>query len=1315
MQKILLLLFLIVICSFYQAHAQQVPTFDKNVILEEDNGGALVLDVLSANNRLFVYSSNKLLVYNNDGDSLLQTFKLTNLGKFAPVFFSSDIWVPGIKLMAYNHSDNILYIVRADLKIEAFKFDNNNNVVSLDVLVDTPVSISYMKTLHGFSILKYDEEHQRLFWVVQGRCSGLDPGHFHERASYIGIYKVKSSGQVLDRFYQHYYPGNDTANYTNAIYDVEFIDDNNDFYLARMQRVDIFNIYETLGQITVSFVESIPTTEGKIGKLLYASDIDKVIAFPYRLPFQDGIWEPDSADYGIDFYVINVNNYMFDTIPSPDRRIYDAVYLPNEEDLILCRNPVNDTNNNIVGIQDIAVYHWNGSTFTPYPDNENYLINTNGFTGNINPNTPIKMLQVSDNGVIISKKHEVVYLYKNFVNDNYTFAPKHTGENNFFFFSTKSSNNNTFVINLVNNGIVKLNSVHTYESTTKTGYPAFHIVQNEQHSKLYFFNKLNNHNTGFYIYDALYDNGNGRVETFVEVDNPIGDLIYNPYKNQVLVSENASPGNSTGVKCYNGTTGVHEESIIIPYGYCKKMFIAPNGLLYIAANMYHENNKPQLYIRDATTYEAVNGISGELVENILIPDTYFRYYAANFCYNPFNQAVYATFKPQAMALNPYTPSPESSDSLVLDTEPMAVKIGILLKLTTNIISGDTTFIYPGKVICQEPLDDTIENTNGYLFIQERDDLTVYNCDNSNKNTINGIYTDITYSAYHDKLYGIKNYRMENEGTGTKVYEIDHEANYDSIYETSGIVASCTINPYDNMLYLYHRLDDKMLGELATNLIFIDPENLNNTQIDLGDNNGNDKFYGFFPEILQKSQTPVFNPLNNKIYLPNGGHSSVSMVNFEAMEMMVLDSGINWISIPRHMGNITNQQYDPWPTNSVFVNGNFGTPYAKLSLAYNKVDETHEEEIEATFNIDEPNQWSYEYDMDSTFSYRGYKLNIFQDSTTNTLTLRGNVEDPFRPIELYGGKHNWVGYFLYREQDIFDALGITLNYLFKIEAEKWSCTYHGPYRNPGTSHQITEGWECTDEFHTIDYGEMVELTTDYLEPGYTFVWQGNGQPVDGRLRDDTEHFTYEETADYTPVFVLLDSTDNPSELATYVNDSCIGACIVLPGDTMVGILAYLNGQAGDSIIFEEWYNTKSTARKKINSYSVYNPNREQYEQRSILIGENREFYKVSFRKYDQDSFDNDMQSILADLWVYPNPSSQYFSIEYRLHRECIVNIEAYDIYGRMVAIIVNGNQLSGVQKHIWNLKGDKGQQVCSGIYTIKIIAGGETITRKVVIN
>lgn len=466
-------------------------------------------------------------------------------------------------------------------------------------------------------------------------------------------------------------------------------------------------------------------------------------------------------------------------------------------------------------------------------------------------------------------------------------------------------------------------------------------------------------------------------------------------------------------------------------------------------------------------------------------------------------------------------------------------------------------------------------------------------------------------------------------------------------------------------------------------------------------------------------TPYINPYTNDIYVPNGGHSSISKVSYTPNEALYLSSGTNWISIPRHDRDAGHPEWTL--IEDVFHQDNFTGGSSNLDMFHWHIEENNNGIYEEMYKAEwEYEEWTFtpegEEEATRTYSTRGYKLDLNQ-SSSNSLIMTGTVEPPGTYIDLYPNSHNWVGYFLYQEQDIFDALGLVTNYLLQIESGNgWSCTYQGPYRDPGSSQIITEGWDCTDEFHTIDYGEMVELTTEYNVPsGYNFVWQLNGQPVDGQPRDATEHFTYTETADYTPVYVLLDSTANPSELATYVNDSCVGGCIVLPGDTMVGILAYLDGQAADSITFEEWYNTKSTARRKINSYSVYNPNKEQYEQRSILLGENREYYKVSFRKINQNSYQNDIQNILTDFWIYPNPSSHSINIEYRLHSESLVSIEAYDIYGRSVADIANSNQSRGIQHIAWNLKGNNGQQVCSGIYTINIVAGGETITRKVVIN
>ncbi|MFK5855415.1 MAG: T9SS type A sorting domain-containing protein [Bacteroidota bacterium] len=1298
--------------SYLLLQGQTMP-FDKNIILEETNGGAMVFDIQYANNKLFVYSSTKLLVYDNEGVSLLQTLELTNLGKFAPNFFDSRVWVPDTKLMAYNSTDNVLYVVRTDMKIEAFGFNEENSTYySMGIIVETPAEIHDIKTLHGFTILKYDEVNQRLFWVVQGRSADDNStGTFHVRETYFAIYKEVFVGQDLNLNIVHneFYVHNIDEEYINAIYDIELIDDGSEYYLARIRRIDIFSITEVVGETNISPVGSISTPEGKIGKLLYINEINKVIAFPYRLPFQDGVWEPDSSNYAINFYVIDVYNHEAETIASPDRRIIDAVYLPDNDDLILCRNPVNDIYNTAVGEQDIAIYHWNGSTFTY--DTENYLINTNGFQTNVNPNTPTRMIPVGNNGIIISKTHEIVHLYKNFGGNNYSFEQKHSGINNFFFLSTQG-NNNTFIINLVNNGIVKLNPF-TFESTTRTGFPAFHIVQNEQHGKLYFFNKLNSNNTGVYMHDiASGQTININELNIVEeqISNPIGDVVYSSFTNQILVSENAVNGSSIGVKCYNGTTGKYESSITIPTGYCKKMFISPNGLLYVTAGMYYEYNQvPHIYIFDiVNNYQLLNGPNGE---DVNIPPTLlsFRYYSANFCYNPYNHAVYATFSPQELVASPYTSSSESNEILNIDSNPLTYPNGILLKLTDVILHEYMDLDYPSEIICREPLVGSGGNMNGYLFINQQNKLSIFDCDD-NTIIVDVVRTlsDITYSTKYDKLFGIVNYTMENDGTGTKVYEIDSEGNDEEIYSLSGIVSSCFINPFDNMLYLYHRFDDKMLGELITSLVKIDPENPGNPQIiELGDDENNKRFNGFFPEILQKSQTPAISAYNNKIYLPNGGHSSVSVVNFDANETMTLNPGSNWISIPRHSGNVTPGTYDPWPTSLVFHKDNFETPYSSLKLAYNNTQATPETEVYATYNIDIEDFWYYEDDMYDTYSYRGYKLDYFE-SSSNTISLTGNVEDPNTTMHLYEDKENWIGYFLYEKQDIFDAIADIEDQLYMIKGQDYFC-FRGDHDGSGGVPQPFEPWICDKLSRNIDYGEMVVLKSYYDIPA--FQWNYSGNPPNIVVDEELEYYSYTETSDYSAFIIELDSTENPVEMGAFVNDSCIGACTLTPEDTLVIIKGYLGSQPGDSVVFEEYFTQKATNNKRIVDYFVYNSQRKVNEKRVIKTGENKDMYFISFKPGDEQK----LTEFEYSFSIFPNPTNNLLNINYSVENTTKVNISVFDSFGRHIATLFNSNQPLGSYGFQWNLSGNNGNKVPKGLYIIKFKINDVVVSKKVVVN
>ncbi|MBC8320988.1 MAG: T9SS type A sorting domain-containing protein [Bacteroidetes bacterium] len=1337
MRKVLLLLIIFVLSSLYQTHAQQPLTFDKNISLPEESGG-FGFDIVHANSKLFLHAQSKVFVYDDSTNNLIDTINLLingntihNYGKYAPPYFNYNFNSPSRQSMAVDENNNLIYTITPDLNIISIETDGNFSTTTLAL---RPPIIDHFHISSGNVVIKHDPIHNRLYVLLSGRDTINTQGSFHMTDSYFAIYNINPGTDSLELIHNDFKRGISIADggdsYFSTASDIEYnhnpvgYANSNKYYVARGKKLEVWEFSGTPGD-PVQLVDSVFISAVKIGKLMTIKNgyLHKIIALPYRLP-GSGI-EPDSG-YEIKFYAIDAYSQVLtcDSFIAPSKRILDAVFLSGNNTLAMTyTDDILYNNDTIFAGTDVAFYQYNqgGGVFVPQ---YNWNLYTNAYpqydqSGNYN--YPMKIVPGQNDDFYIGKINEVVHITETGSDPPYQSAQV-IDKQGAYFANGGFAQNNVCFISLTLNGYYNIGAESTI--IKQCGLPIYHSVYNPSNNSIYFYNTLNTDQSGIFVYNLDANNGNGQVETFIELDFPIGDVEYNPFQSHLLISLNTdSLGN---IKVLKPDNTFDTDISVSGINHITEMFVSPNRQLSFLANTTSTN--PLLVVYDAADYSLVD--SSVITELIKFFNSNLN---ADFCYNPYNSTTYATVTNTQILNNPYLS--------IKNTVNNGSYRGILLSVSGT---GETTVLktdlrYPRKLICPE-IPNPPENYQGSLYINTNDttnknNIAYFDCDSNNMTDVDFdppiFFNDIAYNKATNSILAFSGQTITTPDSGH--YANDRVARFYRIEKTDsgfvkneigyyeGQIAAFFSNPYNDMLYVHTKFDVNKFGDEPAKLLQYDPLSTNNTftSVNLGVtsyyvefDHFKDNLYSFYNYNLT---TPYINPLQNKIYLPNGAHSNVSVVDFQARELMLLDSGINWISIPRHMGNITNQQYDPCPTSSVFANSNFETPYSKLSLSYNKAQLTPQQEFRATFNIYNPGGWDYQNDMDQTFSYRGYKLNIFQDSTANIITLRGNVEDPFRPIELYGGKHNWVGYFLYQEQDIFDALGITLNYLFKIEAKYWSCTYQGPFRNPGTPHQITEGWQCTDEFHTIDYGEMVELTTDYLEPGYTFIWQGNGQPVDGRLRDETEYFSYTETADYTPVFVLLDSTDNPSELATYVNDSCVGACIVLPGDTMVGILAYLDGQAGDSITFESWYNTKSTAHEKISSYSVYNPDKERYEQRSILLGENREFYKVSFRKHKYDSYNNDMQSILTDFWLYPNPSSQYFNIEYRLHGECMVNIEAYDIYGRRVAVIVNSNQLSGVQKLIWNLKGNSGHQVCPGIYTIKIVAGGETITKKVVIN
>ena len=82
--------------------------------------------------------------------------------------------------------------------------------------------------------------------------------------------------------------------------------------------------------------------------------------------------------------------------------------------------------------------------------------------------------------------------------------------------------------------------------------------------------------------------------------------------------------------------------------------------------------------------------------------------------------------------------------------------------------------------------------------------------------------------------------------------------------------------------------------------------------------------------------------------------------------------------------------------------------------------------------------------------------------------------------------------------------------------------------------------------------------------------------------------------------------------------------------------------------------------------------------------------------------------------YPNPFNPTTQIKYDLPEDALVTINIYDLMGRIVKNLVNGQKNAGYNSIQWNATNDKGATVSAGLYLCTIQAGEFRQTKKMVL-
>ncbi len=432
--------------------------------------------------------------------------------------------------------------------------------------------------------------------------------------------------------------------------------------------------------------------------------------------------------------------------------------------------------------------------------------------------------------------------------------------------------------------------------------------------------------------------------------------------------------------------------------------------------------------------------------------------------------------------------------------------------------------------------------------------------------------------------------------------------------------------------------------------------------------------------------PIIDTKRNKAYLPGSDFSNVSVIN-AFTDILLLQNGWNWISFPRmkRYGN------DPYSSISVLENIIYPYPWG-LIMHY----------------MDNLNYISY---LDNTWdgylqevqSTSGYKLDLNLGATsgvTPKLVLLGARLNYDTIITLSAGKENWIGYFIQDAQWPWDAFPASLynNQLTSITAQYWAMI------------KIDDKWFASSNVRPIKYGDMVIVTINGNEP-VSFAWNNPLEAAEAEAVPETKYYSFSEQAEYLPIFIEKGSEDDFIEVAVLADGVVKGAAVALENDTLVQIRAYLGGVApGTPLQFETWSGVKS-ARAGKGNYTVRSHKNGAYEQRTIYSGERHPFHIVSLKPSSQ-AF---IPERVSDINCAPNPFAKSTNFSFRINSETTVKIVVYDIYGKALAMPMNGNFAQGVYNVEWNGNDTYGNRLDNGVYIFKLFSGeGQEVSGKIVL-
>ena len=95
----------------------------------------------------------------------------------------------------------------------------------------------------------------------------------------------------------------------------------------------------------------------------------------------------------------------------------------------------------------------------------------------------------------------------------------------------------------------------------------------------------------------------------------------------------------------------------------------------------------------------------------------------------------------------------------------------------------------------------------------------------------------------------------------------------------------------------------------------------------------------------------------------------------------------------------------------------------------------------------------------------------------------------------------------------------------------------------------------------------------------------------------------------------------------------------------------------------------------------------------------------------------MQNVISSFVLYqnyPNPFNPSTTIQYEVPKAGVVEVNIFDIQGRLVRSILKSNQEAGTHSVVWDSHNSNGNIVVSGTYFCQVLFDGSSLVKKLVL-